>query len=101
MGANSTPNLPNGALFPLEEDARYPILMAKAEDHWERHNPRFYQELQRKGTLQQALRRSVEATLLSLHQSQRAGLSPDRARELAYPNWQTPDEKELLELQPE
>jgi hypothetical protein len=71
----------------------------RAESHWERHNPRFYQALQKKGILQQALQRAVAATILSLHQSQKAGLSPDRARELAYPNWQKPDEKQLLHLE--
>ena|SRR5215469_4221706 len=94
MSGPEKANLPDGALFPLEEDARFPVLMAAAEDHWERHNPKLFHALQEKGTLQQALGRAVEATLLSLHQSERAGLSPDRARELAYPNWQLPDEKD-------
>jgi hypothetical protein len=91
--ATTTTNRPYRALFPAQEDARYPILLAKAEDHWRRFNRRLVKELEAKGELQQALQNAVEQTIFVLQQCEARGLNPDRARELAYPNWQFPAEK--------
>ena len=78
--------------LPPRETANWPILLAKAENHWRRHCPKLVASLEKEGKLQQALENAVETTIISLQQSELAGLKPDQARELAYPNILLPDE---------
>lgn len=91
MEHNSEP-LPNGALFALRDDARFEMLKAQADDHWERFRPKIYRALKKAGTLDAALSQAAETAVLILHQSERAGLSPDQARELAMPKILVPPE---------
>ncbi len=77
------PHLPAGALFPLREDARFPILKAQAEEHWREFRPKYVQKLQREKKLDEVLNQAVDSAILILHQCERKGLNPDQARELA------------------
>ena len=73
-------------ILPAKGDARFQPLLAMAEENWREHNPQLVSSLEKSGKLQQTLESAVELTIISLQQSELAGLSPDQARELAYEN---------------
>jgi hypothetical protein len=70
-------------LIPPREDARFPILKARADSHWYEFRPKIYRALKKAGKLDHSLDLAVESAILVLHQCERAGLSPDQAEELA------------------
>ncbi len=72
--------------MPAKEDARFLPLLAQTEENWREFNPDLVSKLEKSGKLQQTLESAVELTIISLQQSELAGLSPDQARELAYEN---------------
>jgi hypothetical protein len=74
------------------EDRRFPILLARAEQHWREFQPSLVKKLEAENRLQAALEEAVERTLATMHQLQSQGLNPDQAREMAYPIWMLPDE---------
>jgi hypothetical protein len=73
-------------LLPVKEDARYPQLLAIAEQNWREENPTLVKSLEKAGTLQKSLESAVELTIVALQQCEKQGLAPDQARELAYQN---------------
>jgi hypothetical protein len=79
-------------LPPPRERALFPVLVAKAEYQWQKHNPKYYRQLKKRGELQKALENAAEATILELDQLEAGGLNPDQARELAYQNFLLPPE---------
>jgi len=81
-------------ILPAKDDARFQPLLAMAEQNWREHNPELVSNLEKDGTLKQTLESAVELTIISLQQSEQAGLSPDQARELAYENLLLPSPKE-------
>jgi hypothetical protein len=83
---------PQAPILPPRKSARWGPLLARAESHWREHCPKLVAQLEKEGKLQQALENAVETTIISLQQSELAGLKPDQARELAYPNILLPDE---------
>jgi hypothetical protein len=81
-------------ILPAKEDARFQSLLDMAEQNWREHNPQLVSNLEKSGELQQTLESAVELTIISVQQSELAGLSPDQARELAYENLLLPSPKE-------
>ena len=73
-------------ILPAKEDARFQPLLAMAEQNWREHNLQLVSNLEKDRKLKQTLESAVELTIVSLQQSELAGLSPDQARELAYEN---------------
>jgi hypothetical protein len=73
-------------ILPVKEDARFLPLLAMAEQNWREQNPALVSKLEQSGKLQQTPESAVELTIISLQQSELAGLSLDQARELAYEN---------------
>ena len=73
-------------ILPVKEDARFLPLLAQTEQNWREQNPKLVSSLEKSGKLKQTLEGAVELTIISLQQSELAGLSPDQARELAYEN---------------
>jgi hypothetical protein len=71
-------------ILPAKDDARFQPLLAMAEQNWREQNPELVSKLEQSGKLKQTLESAVELTIISLQQSEQAGLSPDQARELAY-----------------
>ncbi len=72
--------------MPAKDDARFQPLLAMAEQNWREQNPGLVSKLEQSGKLKQTLESAVELTIISLQQSEQAGLTPDQARELAYEN---------------
>jgi hypothetical protein len=72
--------------MPAKDDARFRPLLAMVEQNWREQNPDLVSKLEQSGKLKQNLESAVELAIISLQQSERAGLSPDQARELAYEN---------------
>jgi hypothetical protein len=79
-------------LLPVKEDARYPQLLAMAEQNWRAENPTLVKPLEKAGTLQKSLESAVELTIVALQQCEKQGLAPDQAREIAYQNLLLPSE---------
>ena len=79
-------------LLPVKEDARYPQLLAMAEQNWREYNPKLVKALEKSGTLQKNLEGAVALTIVILQQCEKAGLAPDQGRELAYQNLLLPSE---------
>ena len=73
-------------ILPAKKDARFQPLLAETEQNWREFNPDLVSKLEQSGKLKQTLESAVELTIISLQQSELAGLSPDQARELAYEN---------------
>jgi hypothetical protein len=81
-------------LMPVKEDARYLPLLAETEENWRENYPRLVKRLEKTGRLKQTLESAVELAIISLQQSEVAGLAPDQAREIAYQNLFLPTESE-------
>ena len=79
-------------LLPVKEDARYPQLLAMAEQNWREENPTLVKALEKAGTLRKNLESAVELTIVALQQCEVAGLTPDQGREIAYQNLLLPIE---------
>jgi hypothetical protein len=75
-------------ILPAKEDARFLPLLAQTEQNWWEQNPELVSSLEKNGKLRQNLESVVELAIISLQQSELAGLSRDQARELAYENLQ-------------
>ena len=76
----------------MKEDARYPQLLAMAEQNWREENPMLVKSLEKVGTLQKSLESAVALTIIALQQCEQQGLAPDQAREIAYQNLLLPSE---------
>jgi hypothetical protein len=86
------PNEVSSHNLAAREDRLFPILLARAEQHWREFQPTLVKKLEAENRLQRALEEAVERTLLTMHQLESYELNPDQARELAYPIWMLPDE---------
>jgi hypothetical protein len=73
-------------IMPAKDDARFQPLLAETEQNWREFNPDLVSKLEQSGKLKQTLESAVELAIISLQQSEQAGLSPDQARELACEN---------------
>jgi hypothetical protein len=55
----------------VKEDARYPYLLAMAEQNWREENPKLVRSLEKAGTLQKSLESAVELTIVALQQCEK------------------------------
>jgi hypothetical protein len=62
-----------------------------AEQNWREQDPGLVSKLEQSGKLKRTLESAVELAIISLQQSEQAGLSPDQTRELAYENLLLPN----------
>lgn len=73
-------------IMPAKDDARFQPLLAQTEQNWREQNPKLVSSLEKSGKLKETIESAVELAIISLQQSEQAGLSPDQAREVAYEN---------------
>ena len=70
--------------------------------HWRKYRPRMFKELEKAGTLDEAVHNAEEWTIEAYDQAIRSGLHPDQARELVREEWAfLPDEEDVRRLPPE
>jgi hypothetical protein len=80
--------------FDPRQDARYPILKARIECHWEQFRPKYFAALEKSRNLEAALSVAAADCVTELHDLQQRGLAPDQAKELAYAMWNQPETQE-------